>query len=227
MSAKFEGQPVDLAKEDDFRLGAIQIRPSIRQVDRDGNSETLEPRIMQVLVALARNRGEVVSRDELIQTCWEGRVVGDDALNRCTSKIRKLGEAKGDFRLETIPRVGYRLHDNSAPAQTNTPPSGAVSKSPRTLSRRTVTLVVAGLIAFAVALAGWQMLGRSDKTIAVLPFANDTGDPNKDYIARGVAVEIIDRLSQLEGVKVISRNSSFTFGPDADARKVGKDLKVA
>lgn len=109
MTADFAGQKVDLAKEADFLLGGILVRPATRQVESAGAPETLEPRIMQVLVALARRRGEVVSRDELIATCWEGRIVGDDALNRCIARIRKLGEAKADFRLETIPRVGYRL----------------------------------------------------------------------------------------------------------------------
>jgi DNA-binding winged helix-turn-helix (wHTH) protein/TolB-like protein len=109
MAADFSSERVDLAKEGDFQLGEILIRPSTRQVESGGSSETLEPRVMQVLVALARRRGEVVSRDELIEACWEGRVVGDDALHRCTYKIRKLGEAHTAFRLETIPRVGYRL----------------------------------------------------------------------------------------------------------------------
>ncbi|WP_297695100.1 hypothetical protein, partial [Phenylobacterium sp.] len=44
----------------------------------------LEPRVMQVLVALARERGEIVSRDDLIASCWAGRIVGEDAINRCT-----------------------------------------------------------------------------------------------------------------------------------------------
>ncbi len=109
MAADFAGQRVDLAKEPDFRLGTIQVRPSTRQIETGGTADTLEPRIMQVLVALARKRGQVVSRDELIETCWEGRIVGGDALNRCISKIRKLGEVRGYFRIEAIARVGYRL----------------------------------------------------------------------------------------------------------------------
>jgi adenylate cyclase len=109
MTADFSAQRIDLAREADFRLGGIQVRPSTRQVEAGDESETLQPRIMQVLVALARRRGEVVSRDDLIRTCWEGRVVGEDALNRCIGKIRKLGETHRAFQLETIPRVGYRM----------------------------------------------------------------------------------------------------------------------
>jgi DNA-binding winged helix-turn-helix (wHTH) protein len=109
MSADFPPISVDLARESDFSLGPLRVRPSLRQVESGAGAETLEPRIMQVLVALSRKRGEVVSRDELIQVCWGGRAVGDDALNRCISRIRKLGETDAAFTLETIPRVGYRL----------------------------------------------------------------------------------------------------------------------
>jgi len=67
-----------------------------------------------VLVALARRRGPVVSRDDLIDCCWGGRTVGEDAINRCIAAIRKLSEAHGGFLITTVPRVGYRL-DESAP----------------------------------------------------------------------------------------------------------------
>jgi TolB-like protein len=106
---------IELAKEAAFDLGGLRIRPPLRQVESRGAAETLEPRIMQVLVVLGRRRGEVVSRDELIELCWEGRAVSDDALNRCTARIRKLGETHDDFRLETIPRVGYRLTSHLPP----------------------------------------------------------------------------------------------------------------
>lgn len=70
---------------------------------------------MQVLVALARRRGDVVSRNELIESCWGGCAVSDDAIHRCIARIRRLSEAHGGFRIETVPRVGYQL--------TETPPA--------------------------------------------------------------------------------------------------------
>lgn len=131
MTADFAGQRIDLAKEPDFRLGTVQVRPSIRQIESGGTTDTIEPRVMQVLVALARKRGQVVSRDELIETCWEGRVVGGDALNRCISKIRRLGEAKGDFRIEAIARVGYRLWAEEIEPEAATPEYGRAGDSAR------------------------------------------------------------------------------------------------
>ncbi|MDP3740241.1 MAG: winged helix-turn-helix domain-containing protein [Hyphomonadaceae bacterium] len=109
MNPDFEPISVDLAREADFSVGRLTIRPSLRQVEAGADSETLEPRVMQVLVALFQRRNEVVSRDELIARCWSGRVVGEDAISRCIARVRKLGDAHGAFGLETIARVGYRL----------------------------------------------------------------------------------------------------------------------
>ncbi len=103
---------IDLAHEEPFRLGRLTVRPQLRQIVRDdGAEEVVEPRVMQVLVALARADGAILSRDDLTRCCWEGRVVGEDAINRVISRLRRVAEGIGgsDFRIETITKVGYRL----------------------------------------------------------------------------------------------------------------------
>lgn len=98
-------------------LGELNISPSSLEISAGKKRETVQPRVMQVLVALARAKGAVVSRDELIRQCWAGRIVSDDAINRCIVKIRQLAEigGKAAFDIETIPRVGYRLRRTSEP----------------------------------------------------------------------------------------------------------------
>src|ERR1043166_3703775 len=102
---------VVLAHETPFTLGKLTISPPDRQVEADGRSETLEPRVMQVLVALARANHAIVTRDELIEYCWDGRIVTDDAIKRVLSRIRQVAAdiGGGSFCLETITKVGYRL----------------------------------------------------------------------------------------------------------------------
>jgi len=103
---------IDLGQEQDFELGELAIRPSLRQVaDGAGRSEVVEPRVMQVLVALARANGEILTREALTVLCWDGRIVGEDAINRVMSRLRRLSEGigAGGFRIETITKVGYRL----------------------------------------------------------------------------------------------------------------------
>src|SRR5688572_15548736 len=104
MTAPLHLTSITLAREPAFRLGAVEVRPSTREVvDGAHGREVLEPRVMQVLVVLAKADGEVVARDDLMTLCWEGRVVGDDALNRVIGKIRRLAtRPEAGFALETI-----------------------------------------------------------------------------------------------------------------------------
>ena len=153
-------QPVDLAHEPDFRLGNLQVCPSSREVVAGGERELLEPRVMQVLVVLARRRGQVVSRDELIETCWAGRVVGEDAINRCIAKVRRLAEAHGAFSLETIARVGHRLTEQASEAvEPSTAPAAARSAQPRSRGIAVVA-VVAAVAAVGIYVAITQMRDR-------------------------------------------------------------------
>src|SRR5580765_8051709 len=108
--------PIELATTAPFRLGALEFAPSTRQVrGPDGVETTAEPRALQVLVALAEAHGAVVSRDTLVQRCWEGRFVGDDAIQRAVAKARRLADlaAPPAFAIESIPRVGYRLRTDA------------------------------------------------------------------------------------------------------------------
>ena len=109
MTADIEPRLIDLAQEPAFKLASLEVHPATLEVVAGDRREQLEPRVMQVLVALARRRGEVVSRDELNELCWGGRVVGDDAVNRCIGRLRKLTKSYGGFQIETVPRVGFRL----------------------------------------------------------------------------------------------------------------------
>ena len=102
-------RPIELAIEAPFRLGTLQVTPAALEVRRGQDITTIEPRVMQVLVALHRAGGHVVSREELLELCWEGRIVGDDSLNRSVSQLRKVLASDDGVFVDTIPRVGYRL----------------------------------------------------------------------------------------------------------------------
>jgi DNA-binding winged helix-turn-helix (wHTH) protein len=118
--------PIVLAHEPSFRIGDAAFHPATREVHFADKTSVIEPRVMQFLVALHRAGGAVVNKDDLLQSCWEGRIVGEDAINRVVSRLRGVAEkdAGQQFRIETITRVGYRLRSASgaAPA-TDGPPS--------------------------------------------------------------------------------------------------------
>ncbi len=160
MTAAPNPLPIDLARERDFELAGLRVRPAAREVEGAAGTETLEPRVMQVLVALAQQQGEVLSREELIARCWAGRAVSDDAVQRCVARLRRLAQTHGGFAVDTISRVGYRLTLLAAPMPAPAPDrsagSGAVAKRWRIAAAAVAALAVA-------AAAAWTALGTSDR----------------------------------------------------------------
>lgn len=107
------GPKLILARELPFSLAGANVRPASLEIETAGKTIALEPRVMKVLVALHRARGQPVSRDEMIDLCWEGRIVTEGALNRCIAQLRKAFAANDRVRLDTIPTVGYRLQTSA------------------------------------------------------------------------------------------------------------------
>jgi class 3 adenylate cyclase len=107
-----DGGRIHLGREPSIRLGALLIQPGLRRIAHDDGREAfVEPRVMQVLIALARSPSAMLSRDELVEACWHGVVVGEDAITRVIGRLRRLAEGigKGQFDIETHIKVGYRL----------------------------------------------------------------------------------------------------------------------
>lgn len=95
----------------DFRLGDWIVQPSLAKVQRGGEEVHVTPRAMAVLVCLAQARGEVVSRNDILDAVWPGMSVTQDALSQCIVELRKAfrDNSKTPSVIETIPKVGVRL----------------------------------------------------------------------------------------------------------------------
>ena len=142
------------------------VQPSLRTLRRaDGAGQVLEPRVMQVLVALAEAEGAIVTRDALTRRCWEGRIVGEDAINRVISRLRRSAEefCGGAFRIETVNKVGYRLVLADGTAR---------RASPLRIGRRGLIAGagLAGLAAAGGAGAWWMRARREPMPAEVAPF---------------------------------------------------------
>src|SRR5688500_6864448 len=100
---------------DRLRLGDFMVDPAAGEMVGPAGREQLDPKVMQVLVVLARHAGEVVPRQALLEAVWPGVVVGEDVVSRCIYQLRRhLRQAGGDERhaamVETLPKRGYRLN---------------------------------------------------------------------------------------------------------------------
>lgn len=114
---------IDLTGVADFDVGVACVRPGLLQIRCGPDTSAVEPRVMQMLVALHRARGVPVAREELIELCWGGLAVSDDAINQCVSKLRRALANVSDVDVISVPRVGYRLAGAITPGE---PPAIAV-----------------------------------------------------------------------------------------------------
>lgn len=230
--------PLVLAHCPAFALGPLEVEPGLRSVSAGSLRRTIEPRVMQVLVALSREPGRLLSRDDLIARCWDGRIVGDDAINRVISRLRSLFRelAPGRIEVETVPRVGYRLvlapgFETPAPVPEPGPASVETPalRNPRApLPRRMVlailAIAVAGLAAVA-AWAWWSDSGKPQVAMAVLPFR--ALDAESEHLAGGISDEVLAELARQPRLSVAGRTSSGVFaGGKSDARAIGRALAV-
>ena len=178
---------IDLNSERPLRVGRTQIDPLSREASFEGGSERLQPQNLKVLIALARNRGRLVTREALVDLCWDGRFIGDDVINRAISTLRQFAERAGGFAIETVPRAGYRLVET------------------RRISKRGLWMIAAAVavlvvVAVTTALIG---LGRSQAdasapTIALLPFTSASADPQERELASNARDAVAHSLSRTE-----------------------------
>ncbi|MFZ4166745.1 winged helix-turn-helix domain-containing protein [Brevundimonas sp. NPDC058933] len=169
-------RPIDLVSEPSFALGSGVVHPASLEVVWSDESCKLEPRVMQVLVALNRGRGSPLSREELSRLCWDGRVVGDDALVRCIGRLRKVFQRDPAVEIASIPKVGYRLRLLSVASETTETTSSKLSPGPLHRPRR--WLLASGVAAIAALGVGAFLLMKPPgalATEAVRPLTSDLG----------------------------------------------------
>ena len=170
-------RPIDLVSEPSFALGSGVVHPASLEVVWSDASCKLEPRVMQVLVALNRGRGSPLSREELSRLCWDGRVVGDDALVRCIGRLRKVFQRDPAVEIASIPKVGYRLRLLSVASEMTETTSSKLS--PGSLHRPRRWLLAGGGLAVVAALGVgafvWMKPPGALATEAVRPLTSDPG----------------------------------------------------
>ncbi|MEO6396199.1 MAG: winged helix-turn-helix domain-containing protein [Devosia sp.] len=182
-------------------FGPFIFNPDTGTLLRDGLPVNVGYRAFLLLKGLVQRPGEIITKAELFEAGWPGAIVEETNLSVQIAALRKvLAIAAGapDW-IVTIPRIGYRFQGEANPLA-STPPTSLPDLS---LDR------VAG------------------PSIAVLPFANLSPDPDQDYLADGIVDDIIAGLSRLRWLAVVARNSSFAYkGKVVDVRTIAAELNV-
>ena len=228
-----------------FLVAGCAVEPTGLQVNVDGRKVRVEAKVMLVLVYLADHAGLVVSRAELEEQLWPGRVVTEDSVTKAIAKLRRVfrDDARDPRVIETIPKSGYRLIAEVRRTSVAEPPPGSASGPAmnealreRTFSARSlvaVILVLLVLIGLWQAL-DWQRTGSaalSPKSVrpavAVMPFENLGRMPDDDYFVNGIPADLITDLSKLKSLLVIAPSSAFAYrGGVVEPSRVSSELGV-
>lgn len=218
-------QRIDIAHSAPLRFANLEIEPQ-RRIVRSGGAEILiEPRVMQALLVLARAGGAVVTREELVESCWDGRIVGDDSIHQVIAKIRKVGARLGTkIPVETIRGIGYRL-------ELRHPIAEAQPGLPRPPRTRIGVLSVAFALGIALLASSSDFeVGAQAKEpvrLAILPFSDLSAGGGNDHVAQGVAEQILERLSEEPGLHVAGRSSAAVLGSGASFEEARERLGVS
>ena len=209
------------------------------EIARGGETVRLEVRTMRLLMCLAEHAGEVVSIDELLKKVWGEVNVSPDSVYQAVASLRRqLGDdAKEPRYVETAPKLGYRLVAKVGPW-----PRAVKNAGEQTRGRR--GWLLAGAIAlFLAILGGFLFFGKAGggnpagtvavasqpamRSMAVLPFLDLTEGMKEEEFADGMTEELIDKLSEVPGLRVPTATSSFYFkGKRIAVADVAKSLGV-
>ena len=230
LDPRVTAQHPPLAEQEAFVLGEATVTPALLTIELNGVTRELQPRIMRVLVALARARPELVSRERLLDECWDGRIVGDDALNRCILALRHLADdlSPRPFEIKTIPRLGYRLIEP--------PVNAGRTAEPQPVGRSRIggraVLVLAGALLLASTVwfsleAWWPQSGTTQMNVVV---ASASSHADSRRLAEEVKLELGSLQQARPGARLLGEgdrssaaadyllNISAPGGPSKDAR---------
>lgn len=184
-----------------YEFGPYQLNVNTRLLKRSGETISLTPKAAEILVLLVTRAGQLVEKNELLKEVWPDTFVEEANLSQNIFYLRKL---LGDDRvepkyIETVTRRGYRFI-------------------------AAVRVVEADENHFGNGQGGiHQEFGRP--VVAVLPFANVMSDPEVEYLVQGVTDNIINNLSRISKLRVMSRSSVFRYrNKEIDPQQTGRDL---
>lgn len=226
-----------------YEFGRFRLNVAERILLREGELVPLTPKVFDILVTLVEHGGQVVAKDDLMKRVWPNTFVEEGNLTQNISLLRKaLGETPGGAQfIETVPRRGYRFvaetsqswNDDLIPKSETTPSEPPLVSAPTRVRRTPVFALAAGLVVIGIIglvyFTGWGRTGNASaiQSIAVLPFIDESADPDGEYINDKIAESLINSLSKLPQLRVVPRSVVAGYkGKEIDPRKVGEELNV-
>lgn len=210
-----------------FDLGEWEILPSKGVLRRGDQEEQPEPKVFEVLIALAKRDTNLVTRQQLVDEVWGGRPMGDEPIARCMSQLRgHLGDRQKPHQLiETLQRRGYRLKQRVRLHHHVEAVAAAPAPDPSLRRWKIVAAIL--VIGFgAIAAYIWPPTAPSEppppvRSIAVMPFDNLSGAARDEYLALGFKEVLVRTLHRIDGYTVKNGRVKYNKEPLEIAQNLG------
>ena len=208
-----------------FTLGDCEVLPARGLVRNPEGEERVEPRVMAVLLALAKRDGDVVSQDQLLEEVWEGRIFDNQPIQRCVALLRKHLQDERPFEyVENLPRRGYRLMKSVKPHPEILEEVDEPRMPPQSDLRWKViaAVILAGFVAVSMYTCRDTFGPPAVNSLAIVPLTNYTGDPTRQYIVDGIKDILAQRLTELDALTV----KNIRMPVDGDWEKSAREFDV-
>jgi TolB-like protein/DNA-binding winged helix-turn-helix (wHTH) protein/Tfp pilus assembly protein PilF len=207
-----------------YRFGACELDAARFELRRQGESVRLEKNPLELLFLLLEARGELVTRQQILDRLWGPDVFVDvdQGINTAIRKIRRA--IAGDIDpIQTVVGKGYRFALPIEIVEREVVSTKAVGRPKLVVP---IAVIIAALVLVAV-VAYLRTRPAQIRSLAVLPFDNFSRDPQQDYFVDGMTDAIITRVAQRGDFKVISRTSVMHLkGTHRDLRDIARELQV-
>ena len=228
-----------------LRFDNFELDLRTEELRKHGVRLRLQGQPLQVLAALLKRAGDVVTREELRAQIWttDTFVDFDHSLHNAIARLREvLGDSAERPRfIETLPRRGYRFIAPVDAGDLPAPSRAAGSATPAALSgharltKSHALLLTTAFAILAVSIVLW--LARTGgapanaaprlNSIAVLPLENLSGDPSQEFFADGMTDQLITDLAKVGSLRVISRTSVMQYkGTRKGLPEIARELNV-
>ena len=203
-----------------FNLGDWEVLPA-KGVLRRGDEEVHpEPRVLAVLLALAKRDRNLVTKDELIAEVWDGKAFSDEPILRCISLLRGHFQDKKPFSyIETLPRRGYRLLKPVELHVAGDEDPASASQSVR-LWKSVAAVIAIGFVVIAAYMWNGNREAPEPRSLAILQIENLSGDPDNRYVVDGIKNKLAQRLSELPGFTIKNAHVRYDDELSAVARRL-------
>jgi len=223
-----------------YGFGPFRLDTRAKLLCRGDRIVNLKPKVVETLIVLVESHGRLVPKEELLRAVWPDAFVEEGSLAQNISILRKaLGDGEELSYIETIPKRGYcfvapvEQITDTAKAVPSVEPSAAAAPPSRRQTQKLIAIAGSALAIVLTVIVLWKVTNKvpdpsaNVRSVAVLPFVDDSPSGNQDYFADGMTEALITSLAKSPGLRVVSHTSVLQFKhPQRSLPEIARQLKV-